>query len=416
MKKLYSVIWNLSISGSSQTTPKSLVDEILDNIDEKTWSNKNIKILDPVCGIGMFYLCCLERFFYGLEKEVPDKRERLLHIIENQLYAIDIDESQIRKLKKSISLLGLYNLPNTSYNISIDNSLNYDWQKMKFDYILGNPPYQKGKDKKFYQKFISKYLKCLSDNGELIFINPATFFNKDANKILETSPEFIVFKDSEEAFQGQISTTDVCYWKYKKSNLDNKKVVIQDKSNDIKDLEISWPVSNDLPALGYENQRKLYKDLKKTKTILEKLCKVKSKPGKGQNEFIDIKTNSHSYEVYLSSKKDRQSMWSNIKPLDYESTKLIISHIVESKNIDRYVEISKDKGAGRYARYFLGNRNELNNIISYLKSDAYRFVDKFKRRGRYAEISIPETDWEKPFCIENILDKEEISILKKYLE
>jgi len=48
-----------------------------------------------------------------------------------------------------------------------------------------------------------------------------------------------------------------------------KKVVIQDKSNDIKDLEISWPVSNDLPALGYENQRKLYKDLKKTKTILK---------------------------------------------------------------------------------------------------------------------------------------------------
>jgi hypothetical protein len=415
MKNLYNVIWNLSISGSSQTTPKSLIDEILDNIDTKTWSDKNIRILDPVCGIGMFYLCCLERFFFGLEEVIPDKRERLLHIVENQLYAIDIDQNQIRKLKKSICLLGLYNSSDISYNIIINNSLNYDWQNMKFDYIVGNPPYQKGKDKKFYQKFIDKNLKNLTENGELIFINPATFFNKDANKLLDSSPEFIVFKNSDEAFQGQISTTDVCYWKYKNSEKDNQKVTIQDETNSIKDLEISWPIPNNFPALGYENQRKLYKDLEKTNSILEKLCKVKSKPGKGQNEFVDSKTNTHAYEVYLSSKKDRQSLWSKEKPIDYEDTKLIIAHIIECKDVDRYTEIVSNKGVGRYARYFLGDKNELNNVIAYFKSDAYKFVDKFKRRGRYAEISIPKTDWTKPFCLKNILSKDEIKILRNYL-
>lgn len=50
--------------------------------------------------------------------------------------------------------------------------------KMKFDAVIGNPPYQNGTDKNFYKKFITKS-RTLSDN--VLLIVPSAHFNRTSS-------------------------------------------------------------------------------------------------------------------------------------------------------------------------------------------------------------------------------------------
>ena len=163
-------------------TPTSIAKEMIELLPEEVW-NKNTTFLDPACKSGIFlheiYLKLMDT--ESLIKEFPDKSERRQHILHNQLFGIALDHvCQLTtartvygtiKGNNNIKLIdGYINVVKNKDTRFYTDKIKEQFGDMKFDVVIGNPPYQDSNGggargiggSTLYHKFIDKALEMAS--------------------------------------------------------------------------------------------------------------------------------------------------------------------------------------------------------------------------------------------------------------
>ncbi len=91
-----------NLSSDEVFTPPQLANRILDELPAELLGDRKTTILDPGCKSGVFLREIAKRLDKGLEKQIPDRQQRINHIFKKQLYGVAITELTALLARRSV--------------------------------------------------------------------------------------------------------------------------------------------------------------------------------------------------------------------------------------------------------------------------------------------------------------------------
>ncbi len=448
-----------NLSSDEVFTSPLLVNKILDLLPQSIWKNKNIKFLDPGSKTGVFLREVATRLNNGLIHEIKNEKKRINHILKNQIYGIGVTELTSFMTRRSLycsinasgskSITDIFNNNNgniyysnkehvwnkyktnckycgASYNVyDRDKKLeNYAYEfihnenvakifdeNMKFDVIVGNPPYQlkdgghEASAKPIYQLFVEQAKKL--NPKYLSMIIPSRWFtggkglDEFRSNMLNDKRIRILhdYLDASECFGNGVSIKGgVCFFLWDRDNTGDCEIITHDKGKVIQDGTRPLLEPNYSTFIRYNDAI----------SILKKIQKINN------NSFSDLVSSRKPYGITTEFKGKSKSFKNSIKiyqkgGIGYIEQKMIVNNhqwVNKHKVIVPYAvgtgdsktdyikPIYSEPGSCNTETYLnigpFKTKKECLNVISYIKTKFFHFLITLKKNTQHTTKSVYE--------------------------
>ncbi len=488
-----------NLSNDEVFTPPTLANQVLDLLPQELFSSPTTTFLDPVSKSGIFLREIVKRLDKGLETKMPNRRERINHILRKQVFGIAITELTAHLSRRSVycskdasSEYSVTRFKTASGNILYKN-INHTWingkckycgasqevydrgseaeqyayqfihtdnphtlfNNMKFDVIIGNPPYQMnvGVEKEnyaiaLYDKFVLQAKKLLPRYISIII--PARWYaggrgldafrdemlHDDSLRVLHDFPE------SMDCFPGVEIQGGVCYFLWDRDNKGLCKVY----------THLNNKVEEGEPRPLLEKGADTFIRYNKSVSILRKIQK------KNESSFESLVSTQTPFGIITSYKGTPQKtdpkdlkMYISGNEKEYKGGCAFAPNKMVTRNHEMIgwhkVYISKAYGGGMafphmiLGRPFYGepcsicnqsylvigpfkNQKESENVISYIRTKLFRFLVLQKKNAQDAMRGVykfvPLQDFSHPWTDEMLykkydLNEEEIAFIESMI-
>lgn len=490
-----------NLSNDEVFTPPKLANQILDLLPEEVWSNPNLTFLDPAVKTGIFLREITRRLIDGLADQIPDLQDRVNHILTKQVFGVGITELTTLMARRTVYCSmyanGPYSIctefddekgniifPNTEHtwykngrceycgankdnygggtnreNYAypfIHDSFEKEFGNMKFDVIIGNPPYQLSdgegtSSSPLYNIFVEKSIKL--NPKYITMITPSRWMmggsglDKFRSKMMNDKriKKIVDFENSMEIFPSVSINGGVSYFLWEKDY--NGKVNYIYKNAKGEKIESNRYLQNNLLETVIRDVRQL--------SIIEKALNTQDKrfselisPRMPFGFETDLFNNTNKYPLvnFKENEEDGYDLIYGIKDNKRFSTFINRDSITKGKSsIDKYKMfyplafgtettllpniIKAGPGTLCTATFLkIGDFNsekEMFNCYSYMKTKFFRALFQF---NKYSFISsrrsfslIPLQDFSKSWTDEELykkykLTQEEIDYIEETIE
>jgi len=475
-----------NLSNDEVFTPPSIVNEMLDMLPQELFSDPNTTFLDPVCKTGVFLREIAKRLIEGLAEQIPDLQQRVDHVFQKQLYGIAITEMTSLLSRRSVYCS---KYPNSRYSVSAFSdaegnirfrNIPHTWKDgrcafcgaaesqykraadlethayefihtvhperifdMKFDVIIGNPPYQLSDGSglgsgatPIYDRFVQQAKKLKP--RFLTMIIPARWFGGGrgldsfraemiADRHIRVLHDYL---NASDCFAGVEIKGGICYFLWNRDNAGKCQVYTHNGDSVVAQENRELKEANSDVFIRYAEGVSIYH---KVKAFREKTMDmlVSSQRPFGLRTYVHGKTSSFLGAIKLYERGgigyiDKTDITRNTEWI--AKPKVFISAAYNAGDTYPHQIIGKpivgEAGSVCTETYIVigpcNNDKEAKNLTSYVQTKFFRFLVMLKKSSQHAASTVysfvPIQDFSKPWTDEELyakygLTEEEIAFI-----